>query len=134
MRAALHFILCVLAALPLLCANFALTIAVWLYVVADRVKPGATMGNCWSYAAPLVWARGGHLVMRPARGVRLLWLGMVQHVGWAKSLHGDIEQTEPVERYSGPWLLFRWVYFRLSVRGPDSRPAGPWRESGKGDL
>jgi len=134
MRAALHFVLCVLAAVPLLLANFALTLALWLYVLADRVLPGATRGNCWSYVAPLVWHHGGHLLMRPAKGVRLLWMGMVQHVAWAPRVHGHVEQTEPAERYSGRWLLLRWVYFRLIVRGADTAPAEPWRKSGRGDL
>jgi hypothetical protein len=134
MRSALHFLLCVLAAAPLLLANFALTLALWLYVLADRVLPGATRGNCWSYVAPLVWREGGHLMMRPAHGVRLLWLGIVQHVSWARTVDGHIEQTEPVERYKGPALLWRWVYFDFGVRGHDTEPARPWRDSWKGKL
>lgn len=134
MRAALHLTFCVLAAVPLLFANFALTLALWLYVLADKVLPGAARGNCWSFVAPKVWHQGGHLVIRPAIGVRLLWVGMVQHVGWAKRLHGDIEQTEPVDRYQGSALLWRWVYFDFAVRGQDSEPTGPWSRSKNGEL
>ena len=134
MRPALHFLLCVLAAVPLLAANFGLTVALWLYVLADRVLPGATRGNCWSYVAPLVWERGGHVLMRPVRGAKLLFVGMVQHVAWAPRISGHVEQTEPVERYKGPALLWRWVYFDFGVRGQDSKPVGAWRHSGKGDL
>lgn len=134
MRQAMHFALCVLAAVPLLIANFGLTLALWLYVLADRVLPAATRGNCWSYVAPLVWKHGGHIVMRPARGVRLLWVGVVQHAAWAPRLSGHIEQTQPVERYTGPALLWRWVYFDFGVRGPDSTTPEPWHRSGRGDL
>ena len=124
----MHLLLCCLAALPLLIANFGLTLAQWLYVWADKVQPGATHGNCWSFALVQVWKYGGYLSIRRVIGAPLAWKGKLYHVAWMPRQPDYIEQTEPDERYTGRALLWRWVRFKFWIRGRDLTPPKPWKD------
>jgi hypothetical protein len=128
----MHTLLCILAAVPLLVANFCLSVAMWLAVLADKVQPGATCGNCWTFALVQVWRHGGYLSLRPLigdkDGVKLARKGRLYHCAWMPRQPDYIEQTEPHERYTGKALLWRWVRFRFWIRGRDISPPKPWSD------
>ena len=125
----MHLLLCCLAAIPLLVANFSLTLAMSLYVWADKVRPGSTSGNCWSVSLVRVWKYGGYLSIRRVIGAPLAWFGRLYHCAWMPMQPDYVEQTEPDERYVGKALLWRWVRFKFWIRGRDISPPKPW-----GDL
>lgn len=135
MKRPLHALLVIIGNIPLLIAYACITAAMWLYRLADWVQPGATHGNCWSFVLPQVWKYGGFAAIRPVKGAKLAWgIGTPLHACWVPRLHGHVEQTNPAERYRGPSLLWRWMYFRFSVRGADTGPPRPWSESARGPL
>ena len=126
MRRALHALLVLLSMVPIVAAWALLALGLVGMVWADKLWPTADRGNCWSYAGPRWWRHGGYLGMRSADGVRLAGFGLVPHVMWVMSLGTDarIEQTMPVNRYSGRWLLWRKLYFRFTVADNDHKHEG----------
>lgn len=135
MKRFLHALLVIVGNVPLLGAYLCILFAMWIYVLADKLWPDATRGNCWSFALAQAWKRGGHVPIRPVREAKMAFgLGMALHAAWTPRLHGQVEQTEPVERYKGPSLLWRWMYFPFSARGADSKTSPAWSESEDGPL
>lgn len=103
-----------------------------LSVLGDRVLPGATSGNCWSFALPKWHKHGGYLLIRDADGQRFLNLFKVPHVIWVKTLPPkgstiDLEQFVPVKRKVARWLPLHTVYYEGRTRTTEvphnSRPA-----------
>lgn len=114
----LHFIAVTLAAVPWLIGVTFFGLALALVIIADWLWPDADHGNCWSYAAPRWYKHGGYLLIRPAINAKLVaGVGLVPHVIWVKNLSADtyIEQSEPIDRYSGNWLLWHKLYFKFNV-------------------
>lgn len=122
MRSVWHALLVLVGMIPLTLAWACLALGVFVMVLADKLHPNATHGNCWSYAAPRWWRHGGLLGMRPADGVRLAGFGLVPHVVHVEALNdARIKHTQPIKRYSGRWLLWRKLYFRFAVADTDHK-------------
>lgn len=102
-----HLVLVLLALLPWALGMLAFSAALGLVLVADQVWPGATWGNCWSFAGPR-WARdGGYLALRWTPGTRIL------HALWIHRLPVEtgLLQTEPVRRHKGWRAVLSSPYF-----------------------
>lgn len=114
----IHASLIIMASIPWAIACGLLTISLVLVVLADKLWPNATSGNCWSYTAPKWIYKGGYLLIRPADGIRLFKIGIIPHVLWLKSLSdsNDLEHTFPNhERTTSKWLPWKALYFPYSV-------------------
>ena len=120
----LHFFLVAICAPPLWFVGFtclagALVCVLW----ADKLWPNATWGNCWSYTGPRWWKRGGYIGVRASDGVKMLWGGIIPHALWIRKLFPTpvIEQSAPVNRKVGNWLLFRGgLYFKFAISNEES--------------
>lgn len=112
-----HAVLVLLAALPWALGLAAFGCSLVLVLLADRIWPNATWGNCWSFAGPRWVRHGGYLVVRPADGVRVLGSGWVPHTLWMKRIGFDneIEQTMPLRRSQSRVVPWRTLYFPYRV-------------------
>jgi hypothetical protein len=123
---ALHAILVVVAFVPWLIGCIGFGAALALVLLADRIWPGATRGNCWSYVGPRWWRRGGYLLIRWAAG----W-PMIPHAAWVRELSADnaLEQTVPLERVTRWSLWWKTLYFPFRVSSVEQpRNAREFRE------
>lgn len=112
-----HFIFVVGASIPWLVGVIFFWLALLMVIAADKLWPNADMGNCWSFVGPK-WAKyGGYMLVRPADGVRAIGFGKVPHVIWVKKLTADVllQQSAPLDRYTGKWLLWRKFYFKHNI-------------------
>lgn len=115
-------------ALPLGIAWVAVSAALGLALLANRVWPEADRGNCWTFALVKWWREGGYIAARPAPGVRFIGMGMVPHVLWVRHISGcELQQAVPVKRYHGPWLVFRAWHFKFNVIKTEAAERGDWR-------
>lgn len=115
MKKGLIGLLLVLGLIPWLVAMVCLWLSTWMARLGDRISPGLMYGNCWSYALPKFARHGGYLLVRPARGVRLLKMFSVMHVIWVKSLPREgveMEMFEPLHRRPANWLPWHTIWFR----------------------
>lgn len=92
-----------------------------LVVIADKVWPNATWGNCWSYAGANWYKYGGYLLVRAADTVRLLGIGWIPHAIWVKDIgNGVLEHTAPIRRGRAKYLSWMIFYFPYEIITEDS--------------
>lgn len=96
-----HWLVCSVGLACFAVAATAFCLVVLATVLADRIWPGAGMGNCWTYAMPRWWRSGGYIAIRRADRVALCkWLP-VPHALHIERLprHGvKLSQFVPVKR------------------------------------
>lgn len=116
-RRAVHALIIILAVIPWFIGLLGFGLALLLVLLADRVWPDATMGNCWSFVGPRWFRHGGYILIRPADNVRVLNIGWIPHAIWVKSLSDgvELEQTHPDNRTAAKWIPWRTVYFPFKV-------------------
>jgi hypothetical protein len=117
-RKILHAILVSLAVIPWLVAVNCGVLCLILVVLADKVWPSATWGNCWAYVGPKWFKHGGYLLIRYADDIRLLGKLRIPHAIWLKTL-GDnyrLEQTVPINRSKAKKVPWRVFYFPFTIR------------------
>ena len=131
MRNALHALLVILMAPLLFVAWLAVSLAALLATWADRVRPDAGVGNCWSYALAKFRRDGGYVVCRPVSlGRMFAGIGSILHVFWVADVEGkDLRQTIPKQRYTGPWLILRCWYFPYRIETTEPARRGKWRNN-----
>jgi hypothetical protein len=113
-RAALHVVLIALGVPFWALAMLGMTGVAVFALLADKVIPHATKGNCWSHTLPLFLRRGGYLLIRPADGQRFLGFFPVPHALWVHTLprYGiGLEQFAPIRRRMARWIPWYAVYF-----------------------
>lgn len=117
MKRIIHAPLVILAAVPWAFGCLLFAVALGLTILADRVWPNATHGNCWSFVGPRWWRYGGYLLIRPADDVRVLGVGIIPHAIWVHGLAEDneLKQTVPLERSLSTSVPWRTLYFRFKV-------------------
>ena len=127
MKRILHAALVILAAIPWALSMLQLRVSLWLVVLADKVWPDATHGNCWSYTGAR-WAKyGGYVQVRwsdfPRAGSKL-----IPHGQWVYRLHPDtgMHQTEPKHRAHRLRDVWRVLYFEFEVRDSDREQPTSW--------
>ena len=129
MRWLAHRLLIVLSVLPLLLAfGLFLTFAA-VAIVADRVLPRATWGNCWTYAVPRWLRYGGYLSLRRSDGVALFGRVGIPHAAWQSSLRGELRMTSPITRVPNMYLPLRALLFEYEVWHGDGPHAAAWHPS-----
>jgi hypothetical protein len=117
-RRAAHAALCVAAFVPWLLGALGFGCALLLALLADRVWPNATWGNCWTQTGPRWWRHGGYLLIRWADGQQIGGVGGVPHAIWVHTLPDDgigLLQTKPLRRRSTRILPWYTLYFELDV-------------------
>lgn len=74
-RTLAHWLICSAALACFAVAATAFCLVVAAAIAADRLWPGAHMGNCWTHVLPRWWRRGGYIAIRRADRVSLCkWL------------------------------------------------------------
>lgn len=103
-----------------------LGLATWIAAVGDQVIPGLLYGNCWSYALPRYWGRGGYLIVRRADDVRFLKYFHIPHVMWCAQLPPGmaVEQFVPLVRSKTQWLPWRTIWYPGRIRLRERRVKG----------
>ncbi len=118
MRHALHAIVCLLAAIPWALGVMLFSCALLLTILADRIWPNATWGNCWTQAGPRWWRHGGYLLVRSADGQKVLGIGGIPHAAWVHTLPDSgigLLQTKPKHRRKSRFLPWYTLYFELDL-------------------
>lgn len=121
MRKIVHATLVLLACIPWIVAVNCGVLCLALVMLADKVWPNATSGNCWSFAGPKWFKHGGYLTIRYADNIRLFGKLRVPHAIWIKSLSMDslVEQTVPINRSKAKKLPWRVFYFPFIVKSKE---------------
>jgi hypothetical protein len=125
MRRALHAVLVLVAALPWLAGVLAFGLATLCVLAADRLWPGATHGNCWSFAGPRWVRHGGYLLVRLADGVPML------HAAIVHRLPADgvqLEQFMPARRRRGWRGVLSAFYFRGAISRDEKPHPSSWAD------
>ena len=118
MRKLVHIVLASVGFVFWCAAMWLMAFTTWIAVLADKVLPDATHGNCWTYALPRWYLHGGYLLVRNADGQRFLGFLPVPHVAWVSHL-GDaslLEQFDPVRRQHSFWMPWHTIYYRGRVK------------------
>lgn len=94
-----------------------LMLALGLTLVADKVWPNATLGNCWLFVGPRLVRYGGAFLVQAADGPRFLKMFPVPHALMVHHLGTDsrVEQTVPLKRTKAQWFPWPVVYFPFRV-------------------
>jgi hypothetical protein len=119
----LHFLICLLAAVPWVIAMLGMVASTLLVLLADWIWRDAHWGNCWTYVGPK-WIRdGGYMCIRASDGQRFLGVFPVPHVIWVKHIDvaSEIEQTHPDKRFMNRWFPFYVLYFPYHVMHKERR-------------
>lgn len=119
MKKGLIGLLLVLGLIPWLVAMVCLWLSTWMARLGDRISPGLMYGNCWSYALPKFARHGGYLLVRPARGIRLLKMFSVPHVIWVKRLPCEgveLEMFQPIDRDHSSWLPWKTIWYKGQIK------------------
>lgn len=113
-------LLIALAAIPWAVGVIGFSIALLLVVIADKLIPKATHGNCWSFVGPRWSKHGGYIVVRMADDIRIFGRRVIPHALWLRSWPegADVQQTEPVTRKRHP---LHTIYFRFRVKNTESK-------------
>lgn len=116
-RATLHFLFCLLAIPFWVSGILCLALALLPALVAHRINPRSSMSNCWIYACPRWFHRGGYFVIRAATGIKFLSVLSVPHVAWMPNTppEGTLKHFSPVNRKTNRWFPFFAGYFRGEV-------------------
>ena len=99
-----------------------------LAILADRARPHARDGNCWSYALQKYAKHGGYLLVRAADGQQFLGLFQVPHVAWVSHLSDDNNMRffVPERRKSARFVPWYVVYYSGRIltreRSHDAEP------------
>lgn len=115
----LHAILAGIGFVPWVISVTSMTISAMFAIACERVWSEANRGNCWTYALPRWWRRGGYLMIRPADGQKFLKIFPVPHVILLLKMprHGlTLEQFLPVERKFGQWFPVHTIYYEGEIR------------------
>ena len=127
MKRVLHALLVIAAAIPWAMAMGLLGVSLWLVLLADRLWPDATHGNCWSYAGAK-WAKhGGYMQVRwsdfPHAGSHL-----IPHGQWVYRLHPEtgMHQTTPKHRAHRLRDIWRVLYVEFEVLDNDREQPTSW--------
>lgn len=112
-RFVIHALIGVLAFALFALGVSVLMLALGLTLVADRVWPNATWGNCWMFVGPRLVKHGGAFLVQAADGPRFLKIFPVPHALMVHHLGADsrVEQTVPLKRTKAQWFPWRAVYF-----------------------
>ncbi len=117
MRRVLHIILVCMAAPVWTLGVLIATLCLILVMLADKVWPEATWGNCWSFVGPRWFKQGGYLVIRYADDVRIFGKIRIPHALWMKSINNaDIEHIAPIHRSKSTVVPWRTIYFPFLIR------------------
>lgn len=114
LRSTLHFCFCMLA-IPFWTLGITfLAMAMLPALVAHKIHPRSSVSNCWIYACPRWFHRGGYFVIRAAKGVSFLSVLSVPHVAWMPNTppDGTLKHFSPVNRKSNRWFPLFAGYFR----------------------
>lgn len=128
MRRVLHAMLAMLGVVVWLVWCGLFSVMLLLALLAHWIWPTADIGNCWAFALPRWWLRGGYLAIVPSS----LWLGPVPilHAALVRAPAPDLIQTTPVTKARTAreaWFGLKSLYFKYRVtRGPDRRAF--WRQ------
>ena len=119
----LHFIVCMLAAVPWAIAMTAFSISAVLVLLADRIWPTAHWGNCWTFVGPKWLRDGGYMCIRASDGQKFLGVFPVPHAIWVKHIEvaTDIQQTHPIKRFQNRVLPIYTLYFPYRVLHSEKR-------------
>ena len=113
MKRILHAAVVILAFVPWVIGCLGFGAAMALVLLADRIWPNATHGNCWSFVGPRWWRHGGYMLVRWS--VEL----PVPHVAWVRTLSAgnELEQIEPIDLYSSwlDWWLTPYFAYRVTT-------------------
>jgi hypothetical protein len=112
-RSVIHAMLVILGFIPWAIAITLMAVTTGLALLADRARPHARAGNCWSYALQK-WAKhDGYLIVRAADGQRFLGLFPVPHVAWVRHLGDENEMRffVPERRKTARWVPWYVVYY-----------------------
>ena len=117
-RHALHAAICIAAFFPWLLGVLLFGGALLLTLLADRVMPRASWGNCWTYVGPRWHRQGGYVMVCMAPSPRLFGRRIIPHAIWCRSSHPElaVEQTAPVRRVRRFRDAWQAVYFRFTVK------------------
>jgi len=105
-------------------ANAFYSVCIGLSLIADRVIPGASKGNCWSYTFARWWKYGGYLAIRKADGNGFIKFLPLPHVIWLKRIDwkfADVEQLIPKVRKHSKWFPWYSIYFDGKVINKEFR-------------
>jgi hypothetical protein len=117
MKSLIHFLLCLIA-VPFWAAGITfMSLALLPILVAYRISPRSSTGNCWTYACPRWFSRGGYLVVRQAAGVKFLSIFSIPHVAWMPRTPpaGSLKQFVPSNRRRSFILPWFTLYFKGRV-------------------
>lgn len=127
MRSAIHAVLILIGAVPWILAYFLIALCAALVWAADKIKPNATWGNCYSYSLHRWCQQRGALVLTFVEDARLLRIFPVVHATLIPHIHrrSAFETTVPVERKQTKWFPWWAFYFQYRVvrKDADTRPA-----------
>ena len=127
MRRALHAVIILTGSALWVVAYFLIAACAGMAWAADRVWPGADMGNCFSYTLHRWCSRRGALVLTFVEDARLFRIFPVIHAAWTPGIHrrAEFEMTTPVDRKRSKWLPWWAFYFRYRVvkRDAETQPA-----------
>lgn len=117
MKPLVHFFLCLIS-VPFWVAGITfMSLALLPILAAYRISPRFSRGNCWTYACPRWFSRGGYLVVRPSAGVKFLSIFSVPHVAWMPRTPpaGSLKQFIPASRKTASWFPWFTLYFKGRV-------------------
>jgi hypothetical protein len=117
-RFSLHATICMVAILPWLIGVFGFYIALWFGILADKVWPNATWGNCWTHAGPLWHRRGGYLCIRWADSQLILGRWRIPHSFHIDTFPEDkVGLTQAVPTYPKQFRLYPYyvLYHHIEV-------------------
>lgn len=114
LRRAVHALLVTLALVPQIATYIGALVFAGLAIAAHRVDPKARFGNCWTYAMPRLFDRGGYITFRGVHHNRLFGILPLPHALWMPSL-GEVRMTYPKHRREGNWLPWWVMLFRYDV-------------------
>jgi hypothetical protein len=108
-----HFVIIMIAVVVWLIAILHLGVALVLTILADKLWPNASMGNCWSLAGPKWWHNRKHSYLV----VRIAPDAPIPHSIWALELPADTKllQTFPLKRKKGWRAVLSSPYFPFRV-------------------
>lgn len=129
MNRAAHATLVLIGIMPWAVGMTCLWISMHLAVLADRVWPDATAGNCWAFTMARWRKHGGYMAIRPSPRP----FSYIPHAIWVENLDGvSLLQTMPIRRALTWYNGWRAFYFNYRITRGERRP-GETRPAPLGD-